>query len=76
MSVTSEKSLLISPIKYNRAGDDEGQIVCAGKVGGDLSRKIDEAVCIARKNEEWEAVIKSNHTYGEILAFIKGGEAE
>ena len=29
-----------------------------------------------RKNEEWEAVIKSNRTYGEILAFIKGGEAE
>ena len=24
-----------------------------GKVGGDLSQRIDEAVCIARKNEEW-----------------------
>ncbi|MBD8914406.1 MAG: hypothetical protein EGR77_00145 [Pseudobutyrivibrio sp.] len=48
----------------------------SGKVGGDLSQRIDEAVCIARKNEEWEAVIKSNCTYGEILAFIKGGEAE
>ena len=47
-----------------------------GKVGGDLSRRIDEAVRRARKNEEWEAVIKSNRTYGEILAFIKGGEAE
>ncbi len=26
----------------------------SGKVGGDLSQRIDEAVCIARKNEEWE----------------------
>ena len=26
-----------------------------GKVGGDLSRRIDEAVCIARKNEEWRS---------------------
>ena len=25
----------------------------SGKVGGDLSQRIDEAVCIARKNEEW-----------------------
>ena len=27
----------------------------AGKVGGDLSQRIDEAVCIARKNEEWRS---------------------
>ena len=27
----------------------------SGKVGGDLSRRIDEAVCIARKNEEWRS---------------------
>ena len=27
----------------------------AGKVGGDLSRRIDEAVCMARKNEEWRS---------------------
>ena len=26
-----------------------------GKVGGDLSQRIDEAVCIARKNEEWRS---------------------
>ena len=26
-----------------------------GKVGGDLSRRIDEAVCRARKNEEWRS---------------------
>lgn len=26
-----------------------------GKVGGDLSRRIDEAVCMARKNEEWRS---------------------
>ena len=25
------------------------------KVGGDLSRRIDEAVCRARKNEEWRS---------------------
>ena len=29
-----------------------------------------------RKEELMEAVIKSNRTYEEILAFIKGGEAE
>ena len=29
-----------------------------------------------RKEELMEAVIKSKRTYGEILAFIKGGEAE
>ncbi len=27
----------------------------SGKVGGDLSQRIDEAVCIARKNEEWRS---------------------
>ena len=27
----------------------------SGKVGGDLSKRIDEAVCIARKNEEWRS---------------------
>ena len=27
----------------------------SGKVGGDLTRRIDEAVCIARKNEEWRS---------------------
>ena len=27
----------------------------SGKVEGDLSRRIDEAVCIARKNEEWRS---------------------
>ena len=26
-----------------------------GKVEGDLSQRIDEAVCIARKNEEWRS---------------------
>ena len=26
-----------------------------GKVGGDLSRRIDEAVYMARKNEEWRS---------------------
>ena len=26
-----------------------------GKVGGDLSRRMDEAVCMARKNEEWRS---------------------
>ena len=26
-----------------------------GRVGGDLSQRIDEAVCIARKNEEWRS---------------------
>ena len=72
-------------IFYNCAADPEKvpenlrelyDYIRSGKVGGDLSRRMDEAVCIARKNEEWEAVIKSNRTYGEILAFIKGGEAE
>lgn len=29
-----------------------------------------------RKEELMEAVIKSNHSYEEILAFIKGGESE
>lgn len=29
-----------------------------------------------RKEELMEAVIKSEHSYEEILAFIKGGEAE
>ena len=72
-------------IFYNCAADPEKvpenlrelyDYIRSGKVGGDLSRRMDEAVCIARKNEEWEAVIKSNRTYGESLAFIKGGEAE
>ena len=27
----------------------------SGKVGGDLNQRIDEAVCIARKNEEWRS---------------------
>ena len=27
----------------------------SGKVGGDLSQRIDIAVCIARKNEEWRS---------------------
>ena len=27
----------------------------SGKVGGDLSQRIDEAVCMARKNEEWRS---------------------
>ena len=72
-------------IFYNCAADPEKvpenlrelyDYIRSGKVGGDLSRRMDEAVCIAHKNEEWEAVIKSNRTYGEILAFIKGGEAE
>ena len=72
-------------IFYNCAADPEKvpenlrelyDYIRSGKVGGDLSRRMDEAVCIARKNEEWEAVIKSNRTYGEILVFIKGGEAE
>lgn len=29
-----------------------------------------------RKEELMDAVIESNHTYDEILAFIKGGESE
>ena len=29
-----------------------------------------------RKEELMEAVIKSDRTYGEIMAFIKGGESE
>ena len=27
----------------------------SGKVGGELSQRIDEAVCMARKNEEWRS---------------------
>ena len=27
----------------------------SGKVGGDLSRRMDEVVCMARKNEEWRS---------------------
>ena len=31
------------------------EYIRTGKVGGDLSQRIDEAVCIARKNEEWRS---------------------
>ena len=31
------------------------EYIRSGKVGGDLSRRIDEAVCMARKNEEWRS---------------------
>ena len=31
------------------------EYIRSGKVGGDLSRGIDEAVCMARKNEEWRS---------------------
>ena len=51
-------------IFYNCAADPEKvpenlrelyDYIRAGKVGGDLSQRIDEAVCIARKNEEWRS---------------------
>ena len=51
-------------IFYNCAADPEKvpenlrelyDYIRSGKVGGDLSRRIDEAVCIARKNEEWRS---------------------
>ena len=31
------------------------EYIRSGKVGGDLSRRIDKAVCMARKNEEWRS---------------------
>lgn len=31
------------------------EYIRSGKVGGDLSRRIDEAVCMVRKNEEWRS---------------------
>ena len=31
------------------------EYIRSGKVGGDLSRRIDEAVYMARKNEEWRS---------------------
>ena len=49
-------------IFYNCAADPEKvpenlrelyDYIRSEKVGGDLSQRIDEAVCIARKNEEW-----------------------
>ena len=51
-------------IFYNCAADPEKvpenlrelyDYIRSGKVGGDLSRRIDEAVCMARKNEEWRS---------------------
>ena len=51
-------------IFYNCAADPEKvpenlrelyEYIRSGKVGGDLSRRIDEAVCMARKNEEWRS---------------------
>ncbi len=51
-------------IFYNCAADPEKvpenlrelyDYIRSGKVGGDLSRRMDEAVCIARKNEEWRS---------------------
>ena len=51
-------------IFYNCAADPEKvpenlrelyDYIRTGKVGGDLSQRIDEAVCIARKNEEWRS---------------------
>ena len=51
-------------IFYNCAADPEKvpenlrelyDYIRSGKVGGDLSQRIDEAVCIARKNEEWRS---------------------
>ena len=51
-------------IFYNCASDSEKvpenlrelyDYIRSGKVGGDLSQRIDEAVCIARKNEEWRS---------------------
>ena len=51
-------------IFYNCAADPEKvpenlrelyDYIRTGKVGGDLSQRIDEAVCRARKNEEWRS---------------------
>ena len=51
-------------IFYNCAADPEKvpenlrelyDYIRTGKVGGDLSRRMDEAVCMARKNEEWRS---------------------
>ena len=51
-------------IFYNCAADPEKvpenlrelyDYIRTGKVGGDLSQRSDEAVCIARKNEEWRS---------------------
>ena len=51
-------------IFYNCAADPEKvpenlrelyDYIRTGKVGGDLSQRIDEAVCMARKNEEWRS---------------------
>ena len=51
-------------IFYNCAADPEKvpenlrelyDYIRSGKVGGDLSQRMDEAVCIARKNEEWRS---------------------
>ena len=51
-------------IFYNCAADPEKvpenlrelyDYIRTGKVEGDLSQRIDEAVCIARKNEEWRS---------------------
>ena len=51
-------------IFYNCAADPEKvpenlrelyDYIRTGKVGGDLSRRIDEAVRMARKNEEWRS---------------------
>ena len=51
-------------IFYNCAADPEKvpeklrelyDYIRSGKVGGDLSRRMDEAVCMARKNEEWRS---------------------
>ena len=54
-------------IFYNCAADPEKvpenlrelyDYIRSGKVGGDLSQRIDEAVCRARKNEEWSIPVK------------------
>ena len=51
-------------IFYNCAADSEKvpenlrelyDYIRSGKVGGELSQRIDEAVCMARKNEEWRS---------------------
>ena len=51
-------------IFYNCAADPEKvpenlrelyDYIRTGKVEGDLSQRIDEAVCMARKNEEWRS---------------------
>lgn len=65
ISVTSEEFLLIYPIKYNRAGDDEGQSVCSTYCSCLFSCECERRTRMAKRYEE--LTISDDFMFGKAM---------